>query len=119
MQFGAAWDWLHDERWGNQDFEQVRGEISFVDCGLHEFGFSTTVHLNNVRIFDNGESPTFTTYQATDRYLLFYRLHGRKGGEGRVFAGLTDDSDGIIGADASLPVHKYLEPGHGLHLFDP
>lgn len=117
FQFGAAWDWLHDDRWGAQDFEQLRGEASFVECGVHEFGFAGTVHLNNVRIFN--DQVSFTTYQATDRYTLFYRLHGRQGGEGRVFAGLTDDADGIIGADASLPVHKYWSLNTGFTYLIP
>ena len=85
---------------------------------LTKFGFAGTVHLNDVRIFDNGEVPTFTTYQAADRYTLFYRMHGRQGGEGRVFVGITDDSDGILGADASLPMNKYWSVQTRLHLLD-
>jgi hypothetical protein len=31
-------------------------------------------------------------------------MHGKRGGEGRVFAGATDDADGIVGADFALPL---------------
>ena len=31
-------------------------------------------------------------------------MHGKRGGEGRVYAGLTDDADGIVGADFLLPL---------------
>jgi hypothetical protein len=106
-QYGVAYDMLLDERWGTNDFEQVRAEASFVECGVHEIGFSGAVHLNEVNIFDNQQQSAFTTYRSADQYKLFYRLHGRQGGEGRVYVGVTDDSDAIVGADAHIPVQKY------------
>ena len=44
-------------------------------------------------------------WEAADQYLLFYRVHGKRGGEGRFYGGWSDDSDGILGADMLLPVH--------------
>ena len=44
------------------------------------------------------------TFGASDQYLLFYRYHGCSGGEGRLYAGCNDDSDGIVGADMLIPV---------------
>jgi hypothetical protein len=113
LQCGVAWDLLSDERDGSIEFEQMRGELSFVNRGCHELGGMLAVHLDE---FYNGQ----TTFQATDQYLLFYRMHGARGGEGRLFGGVTDDSDGIVGADFLLPLmdrwsleskFTYLIPG--------
>ena len=104
VQFGIAWDMLRDERFGAVDFHQLRTELSFIDHGCHEFGFAGAFHLNDHERFvvnGNGQSNMF---QASDQYLLFYRIHGARGGEGRFYAGFNDDSDGIVGADLLLPV---------------
>lgn len=97
LQFGTAWDVLRDERFTAVDFHQLRSEISWLDCRTHEIGFSATVHLNDERVNDQ-------TWRTADQYVLFYRFHGRKGGEGRLYTGFSDDSDGILGADMLLPV---------------
>ena len=97
LQCGVAWDLLSDERDGSIEFEQMRGELSLVNRGCHEWGGMFAVHLDD---FYDGQ----TTFQATDQYLLFYRMHGARGGEGRLFGGITDDSDGLVGADFLLPL---------------
>jgi hypothetical protein len=108
FQWGVAWDMLNDERWGSVDFHQLRTELAFVDHGCHEVGLAGAFHLNEHELSfvdeeDEIEGTEF--WQATDQYLLFYRYHGRRGGEGRVYAGFTDNDDGIFGADMLLPVH--------------
>ncbi len=103
VQFGVVWDTLRDERWGAVDFHQLRGELSFIENGCHEIGFALTSHLNDHELFIDSNSGG-TLYQASDQYLLFYRFHGCRGGEGRIFGGFNDDSDGVIGADMLLPL---------------
>lgn len=112
LQGGLAWDLLLDPRDTTTDFHQLRGELSFVDCGCHEFGFMGAVHLADEVLFD-AEEETTNAWQSTDQYLLFYRMHGSAGGEGRLFAGVTDDSDAVIGADFLLPLksHWSLQTG--------
>jgi hypothetical protein len=105
FQGGVAWDLLLDERDTSVAFSQIRAELGFVDCGCHEVGASIAVHLRDHTIFEVDEQQTiFTTFQSADQYLLYYRMHGCRGGEGRVNAGLTDDADGIFGADFLLPL---------------
>jgi hypothetical protein len=105
LQGGLAWDLLSDERDGTVRFEQLRGEVSFVDCGRHEWGALIAVHIDdNALIEFDGEDTIVSNFQATDQYTLFYRLHGKRGGEGRLFAGITDDSDALVGADFLLPL---------------
>lgn len=101
LQFGSAWDTLVDERHNARTFHQIRSEISWLDCGTHEFGFNATVGIMDHE--DNDDQQT--VWQTADQYLLFYRLHGKRGGEGRFYAGFSDDSDGIIGSDLLIPVH--------------
>ncbi len=97
LQYGVVWDMLHDERQGANDFGQVRGEVSFRNVANRELGVAFSANSNSN--FING-----VTYQAADRYLLFYRINGRQGGECRAFAGLTGQSDGIIGSDFHTPL---------------
>jgi len=101
LQFGAAWDALRDQRFEAVDFHQLRSEVSWMDCGRHEWGLSATVGVNEIEDEDDDE----IVWQASDQYLLFYRYHGVKGGEGRFYGGWNDESDGIIGSDLTLPVH--------------
>jgi hypothetical protein len=112
LQGGIVWDLLLDSRYTTTDFHQVRGELSFVDCGCHEFGTLINVHMADEVLIDNQEEES-NAWQSTDQFLLFYRMHGKSGGEGRFFAGLTDDSDAIIGADFLLPLksHWSLQTG--------
>lgn len=101
LQFGSVWDTLVDRRHNARTFHQLRNELSWVDCGIHEFGVSATIGIMDHEDPQNDEID----WGAVDQYLLFYRIHGKTGGEGRFYAGWTDDSDGIIGADMDLPVH--------------
>jgi hypothetical protein len=70
-------------------------------CRAHEFGFSATIGTNG---HEDDDDDTLE-WQAVDQYVLFYRFHGKRGGEGRFYAGFTDDSDGILGSDMLLPVN--------------
>jgi hypothetical protein len=105
FQGGVAWDLLLDDRNTNASFSQIRAELGFVDCGCHEVGATVAIHLRDYRFYQvDDEQTTFRTFQSADQYLLYYRMHGCRGGEGRVNFGFTDDADGIVGADFLLPL---------------
>lgn len=106
IQYGVAWDMLRDERFGAVDFHQLRGELSLVDRGCHELGISVAAHLNEHEPFPADDDLPSIVYQASDQYLLFYRYHGCRGGEGRVYGGFNDDDDAIIGADLYVPLQQ-------------
>jgi hypothetical protein len=108
LQFGSAWDVGVDRRFHTKTFHQIRNEISWVDACAHEFGLSATVGIMDHEDDDNDDDQDDSNdiyWEAVDQYVLFYRFHGKKGGEGRFYAGFTDDSDGIIGSDMLIPVH--------------
>ena len=72
------------------------------------------MHLGDRTLSElEGEALVTTTFQSADQYVLYYRMHGCRGGEGRVYGGLTDDADGIVGADFLLPLTDCwsLQPG--------
>ena len=103
FQGGIVWDWMLDERDSTVDFSQLRAEVGFVDCGCHEIGATVAVHLTDEVLIDE-QQESFTTFQPVDQYLLYYRMHGKRGGEGRLYGGLSDNTNGIIGADFLLPL---------------
>jgi hypothetical protein len=109
LQGGVVWDNLNDERFNSLGYNQIRSELSLVSCGTHEFGVSATFGLNEHKFveFDNSTQTLFEIdrfWEASDQYLLFYRLHGCNGGEGRFYAGANQDSEIIVGSDFLLPV---------------
>jgi hypothetical protein len=109
FQFGSAWDVLVDRRHNTRTYHQIRSEFSWLDNCTHEFGFSATVGVMDHELEeeqnDNENDSHNSVWEAADQYVLFYRVHGKRGGGGRFFGGWTDDSDGILGADMLLPVH--------------
>jgi hypothetical protein len=104
IQFGIVWDMLRDERWGAVDFHQLRGEVSMIERGCHEIGLAAAMHLNDHEPFPADDETPSVLFQPTDQYLLFYRFHGPRGGEGRFYGGFNDDDDGIVGADMLVPL---------------
>lgn len=110
LQYGVVWDMLRDERQGARDFGQVRGEVSFRNIANRELGFAFTANSNNDQIGGN-------TFQATDQYLLFYRMGGKQGGEVRAFAGFDSKSSAIIGSDFHVPLtHRFSLEGDWAYL---
>jgi hypothetical protein len=101
LNFGVVWDILSDERYSAVHYNQMRSEISIRDGGCHEIGATITVGVNDHAFNDDG---VITSFQASDQYLLFYRFHGCDGGEGRFFAGVNNNSDGLLGADMNIPI---------------
>jgi hypothetical protein len=109
LQFGSAWDVLVDRRHNTRTYHQIRNEISWLDNCTHEFGLSATIGIMDHELEEeqngNENNNHDSIWEAADQYVLFYRVHGKRGGEGRFYGGWTDDSDGILGADMLLPVH--------------
>jgi hypothetical protein len=119
LQGGLVLDYL-TERWEDTiDMTNLRGELSWVVGGTHDFGFWFSTGMNAGTPTEDGAQAV-----ATDLYAFFYRLQfgGCRDGDARLFAGWTGRSDGLIGVDARLPLatdwalessFAYLIPNEG------
>ncbi|MEM6330771.1 MAG: DUF6666 family protein, partial [Planctomycetota bacterium] len=112
VQYGLVYDLLQDERQGSINFSQVRGLISTTNKHGHEFGFQFASGTSE----DTSTGPTLA---ATDQYLLFYRYHGRTGGEFRWLIGGNDQHHTILGADLYAPLNERWSIQTGFTYFIP
>lgn len=104
-QFGIAYDWQHDQYYYEEDFSQIRFEISrFGWCG-NEVG--VTLAFGGEERVVNAAQQNFKL-RPTDYYLLFLRRSLGCDGEWRVYAGPTGVGDGIFGGEFMLPVSDCL-----------
>ena len=97
VQGGVVYDFLSDD----DDFSQIRGELSYLLRCNHEFGlwFATAVE---------GEEDDFgfDDLEPADQYNFFYRRNFQGGGSGRVWLGFSNDRDGLVGGDLSVPLSE-------------
>jgi hypothetical protein len=92
-------DSLHDEYLNDFDVAQVRGEIGWMfDC-CNEWGFWFTT---GVQHDDIGQSNL--RYEVINQNAIYHRRYFSRGGEARLWGGVTDDSHGLVGADFFVPV---------------
>jgi hypothetical protein len=96
VQFGAVWDSMQDDLLVEEDYQQVRYEISLKSRRGLEFGFTGATHTQSTIVDDN-------EYQTVDQYCGFFRYHFRDAGEIRFWGGASNDNEGIFGADAYVP----------------
>ena len=68
LQFGAAYDWLHEEYWYTADLTQLRLEASLVNRFGHEFGV-----MGAIRMYEDDQAIEDVALVSRDQYLAFYR----------------------------------------------
>lgn len=98
LQFGVVWDALRDDLHYSQDFQQVRYQLSIASPQGREFGFRGTSATKNGQMADS-------EFQAVDQFTLFVARQFQRGGHGRFWAGGTNDSEGILGAEFDVPIN--------------
>ncbi len=105
-QGGLVFDYLHEDWYVGTDLAQLRGEISWAVPNGSSFGFWFNASVNDDRVTLPFGQNTIETWETHDVYAAFYRVKSNlcRQGQWRVFAGLTADSDGIIGSDFKLPM---------------
>ena len=114
LQGGLVVDFLHDDWDYSVDLAQLRGELSWLmPCG-NELGFWFNIRQDETTT--TAQTATFSTgsidfqtgamnVEPVDIYAFFYRRQLTCGGEGRLFAGFTDDSRGLLGGNIRLPLN--------------
>jgi hypothetical protein len=114
-QGGVVLDYLRDESFFEMDLIQMRGEISWVFPCRHEIGFwyANSLRSDDVTFANNnrftqlfGQQLGTRRVESTDLYSFFYRRRFDCGGQGRVFAGFSGESDGLLGGDIWLPINN-------------
>lgn len=98
VQFGLVWDMLRDDFQSEEDFHQLRYEVSLKSRSGREFGFWGASHTND-------KTVAGINYQAVDQYCGFVRLHFRDGGYIRFWGGGTNDNEGLFGSDFVAPLN--------------
>jgi hypothetical protein len=101
-QWGVVYDHLFDEFADKFDVGQIRGEVSYKFYG-HEFGYWFATGASD-DLPGPGSVTGVTTYETLDLHAIFYRRRLMNGGEGRLWGGVTGDSDGMFGGDIRVPV---------------
>jgi hypothetical protein len=99
IQFGVAWDLLRDDFQAEEDWNQLRYEVSMKSAAGREFGFTGASSLSDATVGG-------ITYETVDQYLGFIRCHFREGGNIRFFGGATNDSEGLFGGDFLAPLNN-------------
>jgi hypothetical protein len=101
LQWGVVFDFLHDAYYDSADMAQVRAELSLLKVGCREIGFWGAFGVNDDDLtVGQNTSPV----EPVDVYAIFYRRHFSGGGQGRVWVGLSNDSDTLFGTEFTLPL---------------
>ena len=112
LQAGVALDYMRDDWYYTIKLAQIRAELSCVFFTSHEIGFSTAFSNRDdtsTSVFSNGANPIAEVWETTDQYTFFYRrqFDPCTGSEGRLFAGFTGDSEGLLGGDVNVPISDH------------
>ena len=104
MQWGVAFDLLHDVYYGTADLKQIRTESAWVFSGCREIGFWGNFGVGDDAFTFDLEQRLTQPMGPADTYSVFYRRHFSGGGQGRFWAGLTGEGDALLGADCTVPL---------------
>lgn len=102
-QWGVVADWLFDDYYEDLNLGQIRFEVSKTFWNKHEIGVWGASGVSESEITDPlNETVDEIESEQVNQYNLFYRYHFLTGAEGRLWAGATDDGDGVFGGDAHV-----------------
>ena len=121
LQFGVAFDFLHEEWFTETDLAQVRGDISWVCPGGRAIGFRFNVGVDDDETSGiiNGVAFDDLFAQVIDNFRAYYRLSANRGGYCDLFAGWSDSDQAVLGIDFDMPVSGGLGLQAGFVYFLP
>ena len=133
LQYGTAIDYLNEDWYFTADLVQSRSEVSWRFRGPRVAGLQYITSWNDddvsarVVTDDGSVLRGSGSVETIDQYRLFYRRLLGSGGRWQAFGGWTDDDDGLLGADATIPISQkmalqtgftYLIPGNDTRSFE-
>ena len=105
LQWGVVFDLLHDNYYDETQVGQIRTELSHSRPNQRDIGFWGAFGVSDDNItFTQNNVVTTSLVRPVDVYALFYRRHFTGGGQGRVWVGLTNESDTIFGGEITVPL---------------
>jgi hypothetical protein len=108
LQWGGVIDYLHEEWDVSLDMAQVRGEVSWMFVTQSEVGFRYTGGVTDDDA-DEIANLVGVDWMPTDTYALFFRQKlVPVNGECQLYVGVSDRSEGLLGANAVVPVAEHL-----------
>jgi hypothetical protein len=124
LQGGVVFDYLYDDWNYSVHLTQLRGEIGWTfDCNTFAYGFVAGMSgdESNAIVLDNDGVPSTVTvnFEASDQHRFIYRREFRQIGIAEMFAGFTEDSDGLLGASLRVPVLRDLAINTGFTYLNP
>ena len=109
LQGGIAFDHLRDSWYYKVNVSQIRGELGMAINNRADYGFTFASALrDDTAVSSVSGAGVLETWETVDYYAIYVRSNWVADGAGEVklMAGLTGDSDGILGAQSRLPLHN-------------
>ena len=105
LQWGVAFDMLHDHYHGTAELRQIRSETALSFGGCREIGYMGAYGVgDDAFTYEGAEARLTQGFAPNDTFSLFYRRRFSAGGQGRVWAGLSGNGDALIGAECTVPL---------------
>jgi hypothetical protein len=114
LQYGMVLDYLSDDWYYQGSTAQLRGEFSWRHGAAETWGFQYMAGVRDdtsvTAVTDSSGSliSSVIAFEPTDQYRFFYRRLLNHSGHWSAFAGWTDQDDGLLGGDLSLPVRRCM-----------
>ena len=117
LQWGVAFDLMHDSYYYTADLKQVRAEVSIARPGWREIGFWGAFGVGDDQIMQNNQLQF--TLEPISQFNFFYRRYFQNGGNGRLWAGFTANSDFTFGGDLWIPINRNWAIQNNFNLLVP
>jgi hypothetical protein len=106
LQWGVAYDYLHDSYFQEYDLQQIRSETGLVLNDTYEIGYYGAYGVSSARFSSENNSRYDWLLNPTDMFVVYVRRNFENSGDGRVWAGASGSGDGLVGADLWVPLGR-------------
>jgi hypothetical protein len=102
VQWGFAYDYMHDAYYDKSDLQQIRSETGYVLDETYEIGYYGAYALS----FEQQTSRF--GIRSSDMFALYIRRNFENCGTGRIWGGASGRGDGLLGFDLWFPLGSSL-----------